>query len=60
MKVENARDQDECSQLNRDFHTAIVLACHNRALAIMWPAISDVADGQGVGSTWDESVALRG
>lgn len=41
-------------RLNRQFHTAVAIASRNRPLAIMWSAISTVADGQGVGTRYDE------
>jgi len=44
-----AWDAPEILQLNRDFHTAVALASHNRPLAVLWSAISAVADGQGLG-----------
>ena len=47
-------DDPAMLQLNREFHTAVALASHNRPLAIMWSAISTVADGQGLGAKYEE------
>lgn len=40
-------DAPQILQLNREFHTAVALASHNRPLAVLWSAISTVADSQG-------------
>jgi GntR family transcriptional repressor for pyruvate dehydrogenase complex len=58
--MENAESAAEYAELNRDFHTTVALASHNRPLAVMWSAISAVADGQGVGAAWNAELRAAG
>ena len=60
MMTETAWDDPAMLQRNREFHTAVALASHNRPLAIMWSAISTVADGQGLGAKYDEKLWAAG
>lgn len=53
-------DSAETLRLNRQFHSAVALASRNRPLAIMWAAISTVADGQEVGAEVDERLWSAG
>ena len=53
-------DSTDTLQLNRQFHSAVAMASRNRPLAIMWAAISTVADGQEVGATIDERLWSAG
>ncbi len=54
LLTETPWDHPNMLRVNREFHTAVALASHNRPLAIMWSAISTVADGQGLGARYDE------
>lgn len=58
--VETDPSSADVLRLNRQFHTAIAIASRNRPLAIMWSAISTVADGQGVGTHYDERLWSAG
>jgi GntR family transcriptional regulator, transcriptional repressor for pyruvate dehydrogenase complex len=58
--MEDAEEPGEYSRLNREFHTTIAVASRNRPLAVMWSAVADVADGQGVGASWDEDLRRAG
>jgi len=47
-------------QFNRDFHSSVAVASRNRPLAILWSAIASVADGQGLGTQYDERLWAAG
>lgn len=49
-------DSGEMRVLNREFHTAIAAASHTRPLAMLWSAISTVADGQDVGGIFNDEL----
>jgi GntR family transcriptional repressor for pyruvate dehydrogenase complex len=53
-------DSADALRLNRQFHSTVALASLNRPLAIMWAAISTVADGQEVGAEVDERLWAAG
>lgn len=53
-------DSADALRLNRQFHNAVAMASRNRPLAIMWAAISTVADGQDVGARVDERLWVAG
>ena len=44
------------SQLNSQFHNALAMASNNRPLAVLWSAISNIADGQGIGAEWNADI----
>ncbi|NWJ71050.1 FadR family transcriptional regulator [Pseudonocardia sp. ICBG1122] len=58
--MERASSPGDYSRLNREFHTTVAVASRNRPLAVMWAAVGDVADGQGVGAEWDDVLRTAG
>jgi GntR family transcriptional repressor for pyruvate dehydrogenase complex len=54
--LETAWDSPRMRVLNREFHTQIAAASRNRPLAMLWSAISTVADGQDVTGVLTEMV----
>jgi GntR family transcriptional regulator, transcriptional repressor for pyruvate dehydrogenase complex len=53
-------DSPAYSKLNRTFHNTIAISSQNRPLAVLWSAISTIADGQGVGTRWNEDLWTAG
>jgi DNA-binding FadR family transcriptional regulator len=58
--VDAGWDSEETLRLNRQFHSSVAIASRYRPLAIMWAAISTVADGQEVGARVDERLWSAG